>query len=233
MAGKTFKLNTREWDRTLPGYLRRTRRDFATVFNTKGFFIARRATVETPKATAAGIRAKLREPRNVEQFTKRGKRRLVRMSFAELIVHARVRQAGDPQLSRPEARQVATKMINKRVRGAAFLKSGWLPAIKRLEPLADRRGVPRQDRTAKQFGQPKGFAKPAAASWRTSCQIQNDALPKGRGVWQKFFGADRSSALRIAGPALQRAFDFEVQSMKDYIARKLAQTAKDSGIKTA
>jgi hypothetical protein len=216
----------------MPEYLKRTRRSFATVFNTKGFFIARRATVETPKALASKIRSKLREPRIVQKTSKRGKISQVSMTFAEVIVHARRRQAGEQPLKRAEAKKIATTMINKRVRAAAFLKSGWLAAIRKLEPLSDRRGIPRQDKSGKQFGRPKGFAKPAQESWRVSCLIQNDALPKGKSFWKRMFGGGRDSAMKIAGPALQRAFDFEVKSMKDYLARKLQKTAQDCGIKT-
>jgi len=226
-----MRLNTKDWDRVFPKYMSRTRRDLMTVLNTKGFYIARRATVETPKASLAAIRAELREPRLKTVFSKKGKPRKIKTTFGALIVNARRVRAGKKPLPERDARKAAGKMINFRVRASGFLKSGWLPAIKKLEPLADRRGIPKQDKSGKEFGKPKGFAKPARESWRTACTIQNDALPKSRGLLSQIF-TNRTGALKFAGPALQRAFDFEVRSMKNYIARKMTESAQKLGIRT-
>lgn len=227
-----MRLNTSQWDKVFPQYMKRTRRDLATVLNTKCFYIARRATVETPKASKAQIQA-LRKPRKKTSFTKKGKSKIVNTTAGALIINARLVKAGKPPLNQRDAKKAATTMINARLRAIAFLKSGWLPAIKKLEPLADRRGIPRQDKSGKQFGKPKGFAVAAnLSSWRTACKIQNDALPASRRFFGKFFGGDRSGPLKYAAPALQRAFDFEVQSMKDYLAKKLAASAKEHGIRT-
>jgi hypothetical protein len=227
-----MRLNTKEWDRVFPQYLKRTRRDFATVLNTKGFYIARRATVETPAASKSEIQA-LTEPRQKTVFNKRGKPRRIKTTAAALIVNARLAKAGKPTLKNAEARKEGTRMVKARLRSRAFLKSGWLPSIKKLEPLADRRGIPRMDKSGQQIGRPKGFAVPAQEGWKPSCRIQNDALPKGRTMLKRLFGNDKTGAMKVAGPALQRAFDYEVRSMKDYLARKLEESAKRQGIRTA
>lgn len=228
-----MRLDTREWDRTFPRYMKRTRRDLATVLNTKLFYIARRATVETPKADKSAIQ-KLREARKKTTFTKRGKPKIINTTAAALIIQARRANEGKKPLKNAEAKKEGSDMVKARLRSIAFLKSGYLPAIKRLEPLADRKGIPRQDKSGKQVGRPKGFARPARdGSWRPSAMLQNDALPKTRGgLLKRMFGDKRAGAMKFAGPALQRAFDHEVRSMKDYLFRKLQAGAKREGIKT-
>ncbi len=52
-GGVTFRLDRREFDRTLNEYRKYSKRDVATIVNTKAFYIARGATRKTPKASQA------------------------------------------------------------------------------------------------------------------------------------------------------------------------------------
>ena len=47
---EAFRLNKTEWNRVFPRYMELNKRDLALNINTKLFFIARRAVIETPKA---------------------------------------------------------------------------------------------------------------------------------------------------------------------------------------
>jgi hypothetical protein len=225
-----MRLNTREFDRTLRQYMEHSKRDWAQIFNTKGYFIARRATTETPKANAAKIRA-LRERRIIGtglKFGKNGPRKVtvrdpLSTSRAALILQARRRAAGQPGYTAKELPAAVKKFIGARLRSIGYLKSGWIPAIKKLEPLADVRAKPRVDNSGKVFKQPKGGAKPARNLWRTTCQIFNAAVTKKSG----------DEGLRKFGQAgLQAAFAAELVSMKDYVERKLAARAKRLAIRT-
>lgn len=221
-----FRVNTREFDRTLKQYMELSKRDWAQVFNTKGFFIARRATVETKKASAAEIR-KLRERAVVGTGTKNGRQIKVRDPLATTraarILQAQRRKDGRPAIKARDLPAAVRKFIARRMSSIAYLRSGWIPAIKLLEPLADFRGRPRADNSAKQFGRPKGGAKPARNFWRTVCQIFNSAVTRKQG----------DEGLRKFGQAgLQRAFDHELRSMRDYIERKLQDRARRLGIRT-
>ncbi len=51
----SFKVDTREFDRTLKKYTQFSKRDIPVICNTKAFYIARRATKETKKASEAKI----------------------------------------------------------------------------------------------------------------------------------------------------------------------------------
>lgn len=232
MAAPT-RLNTAEFERTRREYMKFTRRDTATVINTKLFYIARRATVETPKANKASMVQELKGKRMKAVKLKSGRIKNVKSTLAELIIWGRRLKSGG-STKKKDMREEVKKLIAARLRSIAFIKSGWIPAIKRLESLAERIGgaAARPDRSAKQIGKPKGSAKPAREGVRPIGSITNDALPKGRkGLLNRIFGGKRNEVLAIATPALQRAFDFEVRSMKDYIARKLAARAQRLGIK--
>jgi len=204
----SIRINTREFDRVLRQYLAVTKRDLPDVVNAKAFFIARRAVVETPKAKLG---------------------RMSRATGAILgrIVNKRRGKDGLKGLYGKEMSKVVEIIYAARRRSVAFLKSGWLPAIRKLElavPSKYRRGAARNDRSAKQVGKPKGSATVAREGWRVVAKIENAALAKH----------DKKEALSLfGGPALQRAFDYETQSMKEYIAKKLAASAKSLGIRTS
>ncbi len=233
--GISVRVNQREFQSTLRKYLQYTRRDWATIANTKAFYIARRAARETPMVDKGAMLKALRADRLKSKVLKNGKVKNTKYTLAQLIVMAR--QKPGESMSKAAIKEAAKKLIAARVRSRAFLKSGWLPAIKRLEPLAEKIGrqPPKIESQVAQIGRAKGNAKPAraGAGARASCSITNDALTKKRGnVWQRVFGGNRKGALKHAVPALQRAFDAETNSMKEYIAKKLAKSANQAGIKT-
>ena len=203
-----MRLNTREWDSTFKRYMQLSKRDLPTALNAKAFFIARRAVLETPKAEIG---------------------RMSRKTSAILgkIINQRRGQRGEKGLYGLEMAKAVEILYAARRRSIAFLKSGWLPAIKLLEQAVEpkyRRNAPRADRSPKQTGRPKGSARAArSASWRVHTIIENAASST----------RDKKDALhKYAAPALAAAFAHEVQSMKEYIERKMRDTAKSCGIKT-
>lgn len=203
-----MRLNTKEWDKVFPQYLRLSKRDLAGALNAKAFFIARRAVVETPKA-------RLNRYSNYRTGAILG-----------TIINKRRGAKGMKGLYGIEMAKEVEILYAARRRSVAFLKSGWLPAIRKLEAAVEakyRRGAPRTDRTSKQYGRAKGEATPARTGWRVVARIVNAAMAT----------RDRKDALqKFGGPALQRAFDHEVSSMGEYIARKLRDSAKSQRIKT-
>lgn len=239
-----MRLNTKEWDRVWPIYMKVSKRDLAESINTKLIYTAFGALARTPKADLLAMQSVL-GPVAVEQthqrvrFLKKGglkQGRVMRRNiFAAaagrevprlaLIINAQRKKDGKPLLFGAEMDRELNKVWNARKRSVAFLKSGWLPSIKTLTPLVrDRKGRTPLDRSAKQRGQPKGFAVAAmASSWKPIGKIVNEANAK----------RDEKGALEKYGaPALQAAFDHEVASMKEYIVRKLQDSARRTGIRT-
>lgn len=203
-----MRLNTKEWDRTFQQYMKLSKRDLAESLNAKGFFIARRAVVETPKAKLSRLTWNTARILGMIINKRRGEQGLKGLYGAEM------------------AKEVELLYAHRR-RSVAFLKSGWLPAIRLLEtkvPAKYRRGAAKNDNSAKQRGKPKGKAIPAGTGWKVVTIIENAAIAKH----------DKKEALKqFGGPALQRAFDHEVRSMKEYIERKMKNTAQSVGIKTS
>ncbi len=202
------RLQMSEFNRTLGAYMTYSRRDLATILNTKGFFIARRAVIETPKASNKEIRSLYRQD---------GGRLLGKMINKRRADHGQKGLYGD------QMRIAARVIVSARSRSIAFIKSGWLPAIRKLEAFAERRGAPRQERGPRQYGREKGDGIPARAATFMRTTIINTASAT----------RDHKEALvRYGLPALKKAFDFEIASMEAYIARKLMQSARSFGIRT-
>lgn len=204
-----------------------TSRALPDVLNKKGFFIARRAVIETPKASAANIKAEL------GRVTKhRGGTRTMKltastsrptMSLAEAILRARIYLKGGTQPTKQEMQGELLKFLSARMRSIAFLKSGWLPAIRKLESaIREKSGLERMGyRDARQVGAAKGDAIPARPGFRVRVIITNSASARRDA---------RGALLKYGGPALQRAVDYEAKSMLEEIARREAEEAKRLGI---
>lgn len=79
------------------------------------------------------------------------------------------------------------------------------------------------DRVAEQVGSEKGSATPATSGvWSVKATIENAA-----GDNRENHGA----LVKYGAPALQRAFDAESASMREYIEKKMRESATKAGIK--
>lgn len=203
----TFRINRKDFDATLRRYREFSKRSPEVIVNTKAFYIARRATIETAKASKQSIQ------------------RFIRLDSGAVIgriINARRGKRGEKGLYGDAMAEAVALVLAARLRSRAFLASGWLPAIKALEPYAEKRGAPRQDRVSKEFGQAKGSGKPArGAGWIAKAIIINMAAAR----W------DRGGQAKHGQVALQKAFDFEVKSMLAYIERKMREAGEKAGVK--
>lgn len=231
----TFRIDMTEFNKALRAYMQVTTHSLPDVLNKKAFFIARRAVRETPATPGQKIRSEL--GRVVR--TKKGVIRtsLVSVSkvysnatgkaadapLAALIINAREGRASRPGYYGPDMKEAISAMIGARNRSRSYLKSGWLPAIRILDRIVnDRRGEPRADRGAKQYGADKGRAMPATAGFRCKCIIENTASGPHE---------TNQALVKYGEPALQRAFDFEARSMEREVMRRQFEEAKKIGIK--
>lgn len=209
-TGASIRFNRREFDETLRRYRALSSRDPATITNTKGFYIMRRATVETVKRTKAEIKVDLM------QIGRLG------APLAALIVNAMRRKKGLPGLTGRLMEKAVSALI--RARKVASLAAGWIPGIKTLEPLAEKRGGPRQAPGLRQLGTPRGYATPAATGGLKAKTIFANLMTA---KWDTRDGAEK-----YAEPGLEKAFAAEQQSMLEYIERKYRETAKAAGVRT-
>jgi hypothetical protein len=217
-----------KFDTILKRYLEVTSRDVVTAINTKAYFIARKAVWFTAKADPGKIKSDLGELVRVQRLTKRGNfvwRRELRLTEADekeaplaaLIINKRRGKHKQSGLYGKEMARAIRDMLAARMRSVAFIKSCWLPAIRTLAPLADKRGVPPIDPTAKEIGVPKGSAEPARpTAGIIMATIINAAETK----------RDTKNAIGKYGMrGLAMAFEDEANSMLDYIMTHLKPAA--------
>lgn len=238
-----MRLNTKEWDKVFPQYARLRKKDLVDLTNTKLLFIARGALFRTPKADVAAIqmllgpvaselshqKIRITKTKGVKRgkvvwkkvFASAKNREVPRLA---LIINARRRKEGKEMLFGDAMDREMNRVWNARRRSVAFLKSGWIPAIRHLTPLALPGRKPQIDRAAKQYGKNKGMAVAAGRSGsRVIGRIENFANAKGD---------DKGALVKYGMPALKSAFDSEVAGMREYIANKLKKSAQRLGIKT-
>ena len=197
MAAK-MKIDTAEFDRTMRKYLSLSKKGIAEVVNKKAYFIAVGALKATPIANKNAI------GRWVRDWNK---------SAATII-----KTYG---LKRPFDKKDAIKKYSKyRKRTVAYLRAGWIMAIRMLGRAAK---MPRRVKGAVMKGRPKGSARFAnSKSWSPTATIINSTG----------FSSKQAKALKQYGaPALAAAFHAEMASMKKYIEDKLKKTARKSGIR--
>lgn len=227
MAEPTISWDQSKFDRALTEYLKYTSRTLVQALNTKGYYIARRALFVTAKVNPARIKAELGRFVFTRKETASGRisrRRTLELapsrvnpevSLAEMILIARYRKKGGWPKNRREMDKRIRDLVAARLRSVAFIKSGWLPAIRALAPVADRSGPIPLDNAARQYGAAKGRAIPAGESADVMVTtIENSAL--GR--------PEEKQGLQVYGArGLQQAFDHEAASMIEYIEGKLAK----------
>ncbi len=195
-----------QFDAALTQELKYTKRTYSEALNTHAYFIARKALWHTRKADKSGIQSQLTaRPDYVDAD-----------SLAEAILIARYNAKGGWPGSGDEFEGAIRKFVAGRLRSVAFLKSGWIPAIRILESFASNKsGAAPRDADARVYGQEKGTAYPAVDGEVMTARIVNDAVAKGD---------DGGKALAQYGAAgLDLAFYDETARMNDYIEKKLAE----------
>lgn len=217
------------FDDTLARYMEVTSRSVTQVVNTKAWYIARKAIWFTEKADRGKIESSLGRMVMVNRLTKSGKtvrRRQLELvqsertqaPLAALIINSRLGKKNLPGLYGRAMDAAIRDLLSSRYRSIGFIKSGWLPSVQKLGPLADKGGAaPQIDTAARRFGLEKGYAEPAEPGWAPSAAIINEAVAR--------HDAGGAALSRVGSKGLQMAFDDEAASMEDYIRRKLEPEA--------
>lgn len=215
MANVEFKLDTKEFNEALRRYRELSSRSEEEIVNTKAFFIARRAVVETVKADKGKIKSFFSGKQGESA-------RIVGM-----IINKGRSKRGEKGLYGEAMAEAQAMMLAKRLRSIAFIKSGWIWCIKNLEKyVKSKRGAARNEAgQIKTFGKPKGKATPARRNMFTvKAIIRNFA--------ESFHTTTKDPLGKFGGPALQKAVAFETASMEAYVQEKMRKAANDAGIKT-
>lgn len=239
MAGiKISVKNLPEFQATLRRYALVSKRTIPEICNKKALFIARGALWHTKKANKEAIRQELLALAYIQKTAASGKtRKFLKKSasvagapIAALLINWKRGQQGRAGLYGEAMKEAVKRFIGARTRTIAFIKSGWVPAIKTLSPLVkNKSGAKPLDPQARVYGKPKGSAKPATAGlWRVAAIIENAIGAYGGGKEQ----THHQRALdEIGEPALEQAFADETKSMQDEIEKRLREAADATVIK--
>jgi hypothetical protein len=220
----TIKINSAAFTRQLRRYAKVNRRSFKDIVNAKALDMAYQALKHTDAASASAIEYKLgavgnkvSKSRKTGQLRK-GKRILKANSFAARIVNSRRKKAGQPMIWGKELEKAAQKLINMRVRAVKFLKSGWLPAIKKLSYAVERRDRrPWPKGLSKGKAATKGWGRPAKSELRPEAWVANSATNNSQQAISKIkAGLSMGMAAAVADMAI-------------YIQKKLGRDYKKAG----
>lgn len=195
-----------------------SRKDPKVILDTKAFYICRGAVRETMGPTRQRIENELVNLRTSKTAPD--------APLAAIIINARRGAKGDAGLFGKLMAVAVKALVSARIRSRRFIASGWLQNIKDLEPYAEQKNrAPRRDSTVKQFGRPKGGASPASrnADSAVSRTIIANAASSNH---------DLKDALEKYGmPAFLKAWQAEIDSMKQYIMDKMRRRAQEHGFK--
>jgi len=236
----SFKINTREFDKTLKEYYQfHKRHTVPDIVNKKALYIARGAMRETYRPNKITIGKALSDLVYVFKNTKKGavKKLATRKTYnafgaqsgeapiAALIINFLRGKRGKKGLFGAEMKKAIKKLITKRQQAVAYLASGWIPAIKRLDPLVKRKSdAPAIDKDVRALKKSARGSGTAATEARPVAQIVSEAIAS--------FSTTKDPLGKYGEPALQRAFDKETASMKQNIEDEMRKAARAHGIKT-
>lgn len=184
-----MKVDTREFQRVAEALLTTSSRTYPQFVNGQMLNVARLALKLTEKADRRKIESQMGvvKSRQTLRSGKAGAKGWVRITkrvlgaapedtMAGRILLARHAKTGEWTIKGATFADKVIALIAAKVRSVAFIKSGWIPAIRELSKLVygSRGGLD----GAKQVGAPKGYAVPArfTISGLVTCTIANTAL---------------------------------------------------------
>jgi hypothetical protein len=175
-------VNWAEFQKDLNRAVAISSRGAAESLNSRGYMLAKRAMDYTKRAMRAEIEALGVTGYRVIKSKKTGTLKKGRPIYspsdkAVAIVASRLVAAGQKIDSHASLVESAKKMIAARLRSITFLASGWIPAMRKLDKYARQK----VRATAKQWGKPKGTARPAKETFNPFVEIENNVTPTPRG----------------------------------------------------
>jgi hypothetical protein len=233
-------VDTTRFKETVQQYMGWTSRSLTEACNEKAFRVSIRAVEETKKANAQEIKAVFgqatvltlskrrvkgksvyRRTGNLSTFS--GQSREHKAPLLAVIINAR--RGEGRGLYGPAMTAEMNKVFGARMSSISFIRSSFIPAIKKLEPFSRyAKGVPSQDPTAKIVGRPKGGADPAAKIELGSAKNPDKIEAK---LWTSLGGEGKrgdkimKATLEYARKGLEAAVEHERQSMEKYILDKM------------
>jgi hypothetical protein len=150
-------------------------------------------------------------------------------SLAERILLAKFRKTGKWGIKGKDLAEKAMNLVKAKVRSVAFIKSGWIPAVRILSGIVYKKPqIERISLTNIKLGQDKGGCLPATKNLPT-CTIANTALNTlGRfSTWHGKAG----NPIPVAQDGLRAALNWSAKDMMAKLAERLKADLKPFGAK--
>jgi len=229
--------NDREFKETLRKYAMVSKRTIPEIVNKKALFITRGALWHTRKASKEAIKKDLLELAYTLKTSSKGKvRKFHKMSstvptapIAALLINWKRGQQGRMGLYGDAMKKAVKSFVGRRQRSVAYIRSGWIPAIKTLNPFVkSKAGAKPLDPEARVQRRDKGWATPAREGWNVKAIIVN-AIAEGSSKDAAHHG---KALVEYGEPALAAAIQEEEASMRGEIEKRLREGARSCGIRT-
>lgn len=204
----TIDIDSRNWKAAANALFRTSSRSCVDFTNGQALKVAIESVRRTKKTQAAVIRKELNPV------------------FVERILCKRFQKTRDWGVNGNTMAERVKNFIAARVRSAAFIASGWIPARKRLFSVVRQKppGTSLSFAGSRQFGRDKGSAKPATNGGLKSlifAEISNTALlPQGR------YPAPGGDPMPEARQGLRAALREATRDMIETLARRLNKDFK-------
>jgi hypothetical protein len=199
--GLTFTVDTREFDRVFKEYMNYSKRTFKESCDQHAYYIARDAVQTTKGADKNIIRAKLEGP----------SAKYPNAPLAAVLVNVERAKAGKRGLTGQKMVNAVEKLIRKYQSHVNFVRSGWMPAIKKLAMVVPSKGGAKIPSGTAKSSRVFGGAEAAKEGFSPIAWIWNSVVG-GKHYSQKVHDIIETGAME--------AVKMETQSMRDYIIRK-------------
>ena len=202
-----IEIDTREFQEAMKFYLKHSKRDLAFVVNKRAINVSFLTMKKTPSASAARINRDLRKRIAVD--SRKGKKK---PPLAALLIASGSDKIGGKKPARglygAAMKEEIERVIGRRQRTRAYIKSGFIKTIRDLERKVPGRQK-RPPRGTQGFSKPAGEGRPARPGINPTAEVINHATNAGR----------------IAGPALQKALNADAADMRRFTEKRLQKTA--------
>lgn len=220
-------IDTREFNAALKRVAEKSSRTFAQSCNAKGLHLASAAIRLTEKADVNKIAYELGQVATRALSRSGAKLKRPKRIFGDIdsnslayrIVASRMREKGE-SFTEDEIIKKAVQMRSARLRSVAFIRSGWIYAVRGLAKhvgYADQKHS--KSDVARMRGLPKGFVVPArdSSTMVSQCTIGNSALIHHRGA----------GPMGVAERGLRLAMAEVISDMLTHLAKKLNPIFKE------
>jgi len=234
----SIKVNLTQFNNTLRRAIQESSRTAPEVINGHALGVANQAILLTEKANKSEMERILGQIGRAANLTKSGKvkkrgygkRIIAEDSFAARIVNARRRDFAGPDymLWGTALEEAARKLISARARTVAFIKSGWIWALRDLIAVVKggRRTSPDKDARINQVRKGKAIPARGGSSGTFKATIENSSLIASGG---KFQAKGPHSPMPIAERGLNAALNAELRNMEKHLRDKMTGAMKRAG----